>query len=77
MGLAMPHTNFPKFSTDDKIYSLTIMNDTEPEIDIDELACIIQQLEAISMGYGHYWGKTFIKQEPIIQQIYKWENPDV
>ena len=58
-----------------KNYTLTLLANNEPEIDLDELSCIIQQLEAISMGWGHDWGKTFIKEETQIMKVMEWKNP--
>ena len=49
-------------SPESKDYKISLYFDVspEPEIDVDELECIIQQLDACSKGWGHYPDKIFI-----------------
>jgi hypothetical protein len=55
-------------------YTISLYNDySEPEIDIDELEGIIQQLDAISRGWADDF-KVVIKYETEPFKVYKWEN---
>ena len=45
----------------------------EFELDLDDLECIVQQLEAISRGWGMDFDKDFIKEEGE-EALYTWTS---
>lgn len=52
--------------------SLLMQNDT---LDLDELECIIHQMNAVARGWGHWSDKYFVKHEESgIEYIWECDN---
>ena len=59
-------------------YTITLLQNQELVLDVDELQCILQQLEAIALGWGHDFGQVFIQEEIEGESTYVWEkNPNI
>ena len=55
-------------------YTITLLQNQELVLDVDELECIIQQLAAIQNGYGHDYETVFIQDEIGEETTYVWER---
>ena len=55
-----------------KSYTINLTREQEPTIDLDELECIVNQMAAIQLGWGHDYGAVFYQEDQIA--VWEWRD---